>query len=114
MALPQLSPRRPRDHGCVGCRFARRAAAQVVIIQAASTGAAKVTSSVMPIVVAALVIAWNISSHTPSRRDARASSHHRRPAPGVMLAWPCRSRAGVLCDGVNAAMKPPRISHRSS
>lgn len=84
------------------------AAAQVVIIQAASTGAAKVTSSVVPIVVAALVIAWNISSPTPSRRDARASSQHRRPAPGVMLAWPCRSRAGVLCDGVNAAMKPPR------
>ena len=70
-----------------GVAFLAEAAVQVVIIQTASTSIAKATSNVMPLVVAGLVVVWNISYGRRGRRrgelaqQARARGESPPPMP---------------------------------
>jgi hypothetical protein len=71
-----------------GFAFLAQASAQVVIIQAASTGAAKITSSVMPLVVAALVIIWNVSYAKRARREGELAGRAARARGDARPAMP--------------------------
>lgn len=61
-----------------GVAFLAEAAAQVVIIQTASTATAKATSNVMPLVVAALVVVWNISYAKRGQRKGELAQQAAR------------------------------------
>jgi len=61
-----------------GLAFLAEAAAQIVIIQAASTGTAKASSNVMPLVVAGLVVIWNISYAKRSQRKGELAERAPR------------------------------------
>jgi uncharacterized membrane protein len=70
-----------------GVAFLAEAAVQIVIIQTASTSVAKTTSNVMPLVVAGLVIIWNISYGKRGRRRgelARQAARARGESPPPM------------------------------
>jgi uncharacterized membrane protein len=71
-----------------GLAFIAEAAAQVVVIETSSTGVAKTTSNVMPLAVAAIVVAWNVSYAKRGQRRgelaqqaARAAGAARPPMP---------------------------------
>jgi hypothetical protein len=70
-----------------GLAFLGEAAAQIVIIETATTGTAKTTSNVMPLIVAAAIIAWNISYAKRGQRTgklAEQAARARREAPPPM------------------------------
>ena len=70
-----------------GLAFLTEAAAQVLIIETSSTGVAKATSKVMPLVVIAAVIAWNITYAKRGRREgerAAGAARVRGDAPPPM------------------------------
>lgn len=70
-----------------GVAFLAEAAAQVLIIQTASTATAKTTSTVMPLVVAGLVVIWNVSyAKRTERKGKRAerAARARGQAPPAM------------------------------
>jgi uncharacterized membrane protein len=68
-----------------GVSYLATAAAQGTIIETASTGTAHTTSKLMPPVVAALIVIWNVSYAKRSRRDgelaARAARVRGEPPP---------------------------------
>ncbi len=70
-----------------GLAFLAEAAAQVLIIQTSSTGTAKATSQLMPLVVAAAVSAWNVSYAKRGQRKgelAAAAARTRGDTPPAM------------------------------
>jgi hypothetical protein len=70
-----------------GVAFLAEAAAQVVIIQTAPTRIAKTTSNVIPLVVAGLVVIWNISYAKRRQREgalAEQAARARGEAPPAM------------------------------
>jgi hypothetical protein len=70
-----------------GLAFLAEAAAQIVIIETATTSIAKTTSNVMPLIVAAAIIAWNISYAKRGQRTgklAEQAARARREAPPSM------------------------------
>jgi hypothetical protein len=71
-----------------GLAFLAEAAAQVLIIETSSTGTAKATSNVMPLVVAAIVIAWNIAYAKRGRRQGELAANAARARGDVPPAMP--------------------------
>lgn len=57
-----------------GLAFLIEAVAQLTIIQSSSAGTAKASSNSLLLVVAALVIAWNVSSAKPSQRTGELAA----------------------------------------
>lgn len=78
MALPGLRHAFRLTTVVWGVAFLAEAAAQVVIIQTASTATAKATSNVMPLVVAALVVVWNISYAKRGQRKGELAQQAAR------------------------------------
>jgi uncharacterized membrane protein len=64
-----------------GLAFVAEAALQAVIIETTSTGTAKATSNVLPLVVVGLVIAWNTSYAKRRRRQGELAEAEARRAP---------------------------------
>lgn len=71
-----------------GVAFLAEVAAQVVIIQTASTGTAKTTSNVMPLLVAGLVVIWNISYAKRSQRRGELAEQAARARGEARPAMP--------------------------
>jgi hypothetical protein len=72
-----------------GLAFLAEAAAQILIIKTMSTGTAKTSSTVLPLVFAAVLVAWNISyAKRGHRRGALAeqAARARGEAPPAMPA----------------------------
>ncbi len=61
-----------------GLAFLADAAIQVVIIETASAATAKTTSNVLPLIVAAIVIAWNIVYAKRGQRTGELADEARR------------------------------------
>lgn len=71
-----------------GLAYLAEAAAQAAIVESASTATARATSTVMPLVVAAAVVSWNVAYAKRGRRQgelaaetARARGEARPPMP---------------------------------
>jgi hypothetical protein len=71
-----------------GGAFLAEAAAQVVIIQTASTGTAKTTSNLMPLLVAGLVVIWNISYAKRGQRKGELAEQAARACGDAPPAMP--------------------------
>ncbi|PZS19799.1 MAG: hypothetical protein DLM54_06380 [Acidimicrobiales bacterium] len=72
-----------------GLAFLAEAAAQVAIIETRSAGTAKTTANVLPLIVAAMVIAWNVSYAKRGQRKgelAAEAARARGEAPPPMPA----------------------------
>lgn len=70
-----------------GLAFLAEALAQVLVIETSSTGTAKVTAQLMPLVVTAVVITWNVSYAKRGRREgelAAAAARARGDTPPPM------------------------------
>ncbi len=61
-----------------GSAFIAEAGAQVLIIETSSADAAKTTSNVMPLIVAAIVIAWNVAYAKRGQRQGAMEDEKRR------------------------------------
>lgn len=61
-----------------GVAFLGEAAAQVIIIQTSSPGTAKLTANVIPLVVAAIVITWNVAYAKRGQRQGDRTDAARR------------------------------------
>ena len=61
-----------------GLAFLAEAAAQAAIVESASTGTAKATSTVMPWLVAAVVVAWNVPYAKRGRRVGELAAEAAR------------------------------------
>ncbi len=71
-----------------GLAFLAEAAAQVLIIETSSAGTAKTTSNVMPLAVAAIVIAWNIWYAKRGQRKGERAAEARRASGEAPPAMP--------------------------
>lgn len=70
-----------------GLAFLAEAALQLLIVETASVGVAKATSNLLPLVVAALVVAWNVAyakhAQRLGERAARAAAERERLPPAL-------------------------------
>jgi hypothetical protein len=71
-----------------GVAFLAEAAAQVAIIQTASTGTAKLTATVMRWTVVALVVVWNVSYAKRGRRRGELAAQAARARGDARPAMP--------------------------
>ncbi len=81
-----------------GCAFLVEAGAQVAIIETASAGVAKTTSTVMPIVVAAGVAGWNVAYGKASKRRGERAAQAAEAAHAAQAAVADGSQGAVQRD----------------